>query len=131
MRLIAANIKWIMLISGVLTLTMLFAAIAPTTALQNMFGESLTGPVADIVVRSWGTLIAVNGVVLIYGATRPQYRILIVSAVGVSKLSFILLVASHWSTFMHQQVAVAAVTDSVIVILFVIYLGAMRLTAAP
>ena len=32
--------KWIMLLSGVLTSTMIYAAIAPDAALQSTFGES-------------------------------------------------------------------------------------------
>lgn len=46
-------------IERVLTCTMLYAAIAPQAALRSTFGESLDGPVAEIVVRNWGALIAV------------------------------------------------------------------------
>src|SRR5262249_8429967 len=38
MRWIPANIRWIMLVSGALTCTMLYAAIAPQAALQSTFG---------------------------------------------------------------------------------------------
>src|SRR3954466_13798439 len=58
MRWILSNIRWIMIVSGALTTTMIYAAIAPEAALQSTFGESLHGPVADIVVRNWGALIA-------------------------------------------------------------------------
>jgi hypothetical protein len=53
MRAIVANIKWIMLVSGVLTCTMLYAAIAPQAALRGNFGETLEGPLAEVVVRNW------------------------------------------------------------------------------
>ena len=37
------------------------AALAPEAALRSTFGESVSGPVADIVVRNWGSLIALVG----------------------------------------------------------------------
>jgi hypothetical protein len=55
---IIANIRWIMIASGVLTATMIYAAIAPEAALHSTFGETLDGPLAEIVVRNWGALIA-------------------------------------------------------------------------
>ena len=51
------NIKWIMLVAGVATCTTLAAVIAPQDALVNMFGSSLTEPLANLVVRSWGFLV--------------------------------------------------------------------------
>jgi len=63
-----------MTISGVLTLTMVYALIAPEAALRSTFGESLDGSVADVVVRNWGALIGLVGAMLIYGARRPAVR---------------------------------------------------------
>ena len=54
MTFIARHIKWVMLVSGALTCTMAYAAIAPQAALRSTFGTTLEGPVADIVVRNWG-----------------------------------------------------------------------------
>jgi hypothetical protein len=45
-----------MIVSGVLTMTMVYAALAPEAALRSTFGESVSGPVADIVVRNWGSV---------------------------------------------------------------------------
>ena len=50
-------IKWIMLVVGILTCTMFFAVLFPQMALQNTFGTTLEGPLAEIIVRSWGMLI--------------------------------------------------------------------------
>jgi hypothetical protein len=80
MNWIVGKIKWIMLISGGLTGTMLYAAVAPQAALTSTFGETLEGPVAEIVVRSWGVLIALIGGMLIYGAYDPPGRRLILTA---------------------------------------------------
>ena len=40
MNWIVAKIEWIMLVSGALTCTMLYAAIAPQAALRSTFGET-------------------------------------------------------------------------------------------
>ena len=52
MRWFVRNFKWVMLVSGLLTLTMVQAAFAPQAALRSIFGESLDGPLAEIVVRN-------------------------------------------------------------------------------
>jgi len=123
---IVTNMKWIMVVSGALTCTMLYAAIAPEAALRSTFGETLDGPLADIVVRNWGALIAVVGAMLIYGAfdrpSRPP--ILMIAALG--KLVFIGLVFSHGGRYLSQQAGVAVVIDAVMVVLFVGYLVGER-----
>ena len=92
MNIIAQKIQWIMVISGILTCTMLYAAIAPESALMLTFGESIRGPLAEIIVRNWGALITLVGATLIYGAFQPQYRSLILVIAAVSKAIFIGLV---------------------------------------
>ena len=68
MNWIVTNIKWIMLVSGLLTCTLFYAAIAPQAALRSMFGESLDGQLAEIIVRNWGALLTLVGALQIYGA---------------------------------------------------------------
>jgi hypothetical protein len=53
MKAIASNIRWIMIVSGVLTFTMIYAAVAPQAALMSTFGEMMDGPLAQIIVRNW------------------------------------------------------------------------------
>jgi hypothetical protein len=48
------NFKWVMLVSGLLTLTMVQAAFVPQAALRSTFGDALEGPLAEIVVRKTG-----------------------------------------------------------------------------
>ena len=69
MRLSDTHIKWIMLVSGALTCTMIYAFIAPQAALTSTFGAALEGPVANVVVRNWGALITLVGAMLIYGGS--------------------------------------------------------------
>jgi len=124
-------IKAIMLVSGALTFTMIYAAIAPEAALRSNFGEALAGPVAEIVVRNWGALIALVGAMLIYGAFQPRVRALVLVVAAVSKVLFIALVLTLGRQFLGYSVGVAVVIDAIMVVLFVSYLvGAGRTIAA-
>jgi hypothetical protein len=49
-----------MILSGLLTMTMIYAALAPEAALRSTFGESVSGPVADIVMVFASYLLAVR-----------------------------------------------------------------------
>ncbi|MEQ1866556.1 MAG: hypothetical protein ABL996_18110 [Micropepsaceae bacterium] len=118
------NMQWVMLISGVLTSTMIFAAIAPQAALTSMFGETLEGPLAEIVVRNWGALIAISGGMLIYGAYELDVRPFVLVVVGASKVIFSALVLSQGGRYMTRQAGVAVAMDLVIVGLFAAYLAA-------
>ena len=126
MNWVVAKIKWIMLVSGALTCTMLYAAIAPQAALRSTFGESLEGPLAEIVVRNWGALIALVGAMLIYGAYDAPGRPLILTVAGISKLVFIALVLAHGRDFLGHQVSVAILIDLAAVALFIAYLIGVR-----
>jgi hypothetical protein len=119
---LASKIKWIMLVSGVLTCTMLYAAVAPEAALNSTFGESLQGPVASIVVRNWGALIGLMGLMLIYGAFAPQARRLVLTVAACSKLVFVVLVLSYGTQFLGFQAGVAVIVDSIWVLVFGGYL---------
>lgn len=115
-------IKPIMIISGGLTMTMIYAALAPQAALTSMFGETLTGPLAEIIVRNWGALIAIGGATLIWGALVPAVRTQVLLAVGVSKLVFIGLVLGFGRQYLSGQAGVAIGLDAVCVLLFALYL---------
>lgn len=126
MNLIIAKMKWIMLLSGVLTCTMLYAAIAPQAALRSTFGESLEGALAEIVVRNWGALITLVGAMLIWGAYHPQSRPLILTVAGISKVIFITLILVYGRQYLSQQAGFAIVIDIVMVLLFAVYLIGVR-----
>jgi hypothetical protein len=126
MNWIVANIDWIMIVGGLLTSTMIYAAIAPQAALRANFGETLDGPLAEITVRNWGALIALIGVMLIYGAFDAAARPIILMVAGASKVVFIALVLSQGGRYLRGQVGVAVLIDLVMVGLFAWYLAALR-----
>jgi len=122
MQLIAARTRLIMLITGVITFTTIYAVFAPQAALMSLFGASLTdGALTEIIVRSWGTLVALIGAMLIYGAFKPKERPLILTIAGVSKLIFVGLLLLFGSQYLPKITSLIAL-DSVSVILFAICL---------
>ncbi len=126
MTFVRAQIKWIMLVSGALTCTMLTALVAPGLVLLATFGETLDGQVAEIVVRNWGALIGLVGAMLVHGAFAPKSRSLILVVACVSKAIFIGLVLIYGQRYL-ARAGVAVVGDSVMVVLFALYLlGAPR-----
>ena len=118
-------IKWIMVVSGLLTSTMIYAAVAPRAALLSTFGETLDGPLAEILVRNWGVLIALIGAMLVYGAFNPPVRQLVLVVAGASKIVFITLVLLYGRRYLGNA-GLAVGVDSVMVALFAVYLAAIR-----
>lgn len=117
------NFKWVMVVSGVLTTTMLYAAVAPDASLRSNFGEAIDGQLAQIVVRNWGVLIGLVGLMLIYGAFSEVNRRMALVVATVSKLTFIALVLTLGRQFLQFQVGTAVIVDSIMIVLFLAYLG--------
>jgi hypothetical protein len=125
MNFIRSNIKWIMLAGGVLTCTMALAIVAPQLALQRTFGATLEGPLAEVVVRSWGMLVTLVGAMLIYAAYRPVHRPLVLLVAAVSKAALLLLIAGPGREFA-ATAAPVIVADGLMVVLFIAYLLSIK-----
>ena len=123
MKIINSNIKWIMLISGALTFTMIFAAVAPQQALASMFGSNLEGPLAEIIVRNWGALVAIIGGMLIYGAFNEESRNLVISVAVLSKIIYISLVIING---FGVQLVTAITFDVFVILVLSVYLFSSR-----
>lgn len=121
LNIIFKNIKWIMIIAGLLTCSMIFAVFAPEAALIGMFGEALTEPLAQVVIRSWGFLIFLIGTLLIYGAYNPIHRNLALVITSLSKVVFIALIVIFGPQYI-DKTALTITLDSVLVIVFISYL---------
>ena len=115
-------IKWTMVVSGILTCTMLYAAVAPQAAMIASFGQPLEGPLADIIVRSWGVLVGIVGLLLVYGAFHPPVRRVAWIVAVASKLVFVVLILATGRQFLATGAAVPVTVDSVMVVLFGWYL---------
>ncbi|MFT7562051.1 MAG: hypothetical protein ACI93R_003985 [Flavobacteriales bacterium] len=92
MNFIIKNIKWVMLVSGVLTFTMFYGLFAPQVALESMFGVSFSGTLEDIVIRSWSALVGLIGMILIYGFFSQNNRAFSIAIAAFSKAIFVSLV---------------------------------------
>lgn len=115
-----------MLVSGILTFTMFYGLFAPQAALESMFGISFTGPLEDVIVRSWSALIGLIGAILIYGFFSETNRTFAVSIAAFSKMVFVSLILLYGQEYMDKALS-AIVMDSLIVLVSVIYLFAIRM----
>ena len=112
MNAIVTHIKWIMIISGAITCTMIINTINPEMGLQQHFGASTfsggeDSQIANIVVRGWGFLIALRPFVL--------------SIAIISKSAFILLVLTYGADFLDTAMT-AIVFDTIVIGLYLVYL---------
>ena len=123
MKWIVAYIKWIMLVAGILTALMFHTALAPHASLTHSFGQNLesAGPLAELIVRNWGFLIGLVGLMLIYGAFVPPARRLVLSVATISKIWFVALLLTVGSDYLNQPIRVAVIVDSLEVLLFAAY----------
>jgi hypothetical protein len=119
----------VMIVSGLLTITMLYAAVSPLNAMMTFFGEDLGTPAAAVVVANWGILIALMGALLIYGALHPPSRKLALVVAGASKIAFIWLVLAQGDRYL-AGLGTAVIIDSVMVALFAAYVIFGKPTAA-
>ena len=129
MRFFVDNFKWLMLISGLLTCTMFLGLFSPSTSIQSNFGEAMPGPPSEIIVRNWGALIGLVGIMLIYGAfVEPVRRFALVIA-GLSKAIFITLVLLYGKQYLGFGAGTAVVADTIMIVLYAAYLLMSRKAA--
>lgn len=126
MKFIIKNIKWLMLVSGILTFTMFYGLFAPQEALESMFGASFNGTLENIVIRSWSALVGLIGALLIYGFFSQKNRVFLISIAAFSKVIFVSLVLLYGQEFL-GKVGPAIVMDCVVIILSGVYLLAVRM----
>src|SRR4029077_12898645 len=115
-------------VGGRLASDMIYVVVGPEAALASTFGETLEGPLAELIVRNWGVLITLVGAMLIYGAVDPQQRPLVLVVAGISKAAFIALVLSEGQRYLSHQAGIAIVIDLLMIGLFSWYLLATTIT---
>ena len=125
MNFIIKNIKWVMLVSGVLTATMFYGLFAPQSALESMFGASFNGSLESIIIRSWSALVGLIGAVLIFGAFSEKHRVFAISIAAFSKIIFVSLILVYGQSFLGKT-APAIVMDCAVIVLAVFFLVAVR-----
>ncbi len=126
MNFIITNIKWVMLVSGLLTFTMFYGLFAPQAGLESIFGVSFSGTLENIVIRSWSALVGLIGAILIYGFFNQKYRVFSITIAAVSKLVFVSLVLTYGQEFLGKATPAIAM-DCIVIILTATYLFAVRM----
>jgi len=119
------HIHIVLIVGGLLTISMLQFAIAPTRSSVSSYGETLEGPLVDLMVRGWGFLIALVGAMMLWAAFHPETRALVAGVAIASKLFYIGALVAHRKRFLKGFAAVTVAVDLVMVAL----LGAWLATA--
>ena len=125
MDFIIRNIKWVMLVSGLLTFTTFYGLFAPQAALESMFGVSFNGTLESIIIRSWCGLVGLIGAILIYGAVNDKSRVFSISVAMLSKVIFVSLVMIYGQEFLGKA-GPAIAMDCITIALAAFYLVALR-----
>ena len=126
MRFFLEKFKWVMLVSGLLTITMVIGLFSPKSSMLSNFGETLDGPLAEIIVRNWSALIFLMGAMLVYGAFVEPVRKFALVIAGISKIIFIALVLTFGTKYLGFGAGTAVIADSIMVLLYTAYLIASR-----
>jgi len=108
-----------MVVTGLLTCTMLEAVFDPEMAVGNLFGEQLQGPLANMIVRSWGVLITLTGLMLIYGAFNITNRKFAAAIAAAGKIVYVGLVISLGNPYLSNAALVVGFDTVVAIILFI------------
>ena len=121
---IVQNIDWVLLVSGIGTCSVVLMALAPHAAQRAFFGAIAEGPVANLIARSWGTMVFAAGLMLLYAAYHPEVRLPILLYSIVGKGSFVVLTAAT-PAFRRQTAGMLAVVDLIVIGLLGWYLVAV------
>lgn len=128
MSTVVKNIKWIMLVAGLVTCTTIAAVIAPQDTLFSMFASNLTEPLANLIVRSWGFLVFLMGALLIYGAFNQGSRLLCIITAGVSKVTFLVLILLFGMEYI-ETLWITVVFDMLVITLLGIFVFSTKAIA--
>jgi hypothetical protein len=118
---IGAHIELILIVTGAITAIALVQFIAPAPVLRMIYGEAPTDEVGLAVARHWGLLISLVGALLIYAAFHPSVRgpVMVVAVIEKAVLG---LGVFGTSLRTHPAAAAAAAGDSLIALIYVLYL---------
>jgi hypothetical protein len=122
MNWIIGNIGWILQVSGVATCSMISLALAPRFTTRFVFGESITGPIGELVARSWGVMIFLGGLLLIYASVHPEARLPILLFSIFGKSSFVVPVLAQTPRFLKRRAFTMAFGDVAMIVCFAWYL---------
>jgi hypothetical protein len=119
---IGAHIELILVVTGAITAIAVLQFIAPAPVLGIIYGKAPTDEVGLAVARHWGLLVFLVGALLIYAAFHPQVRSPVMLVAVIEKAALALGVFGT-SLRTHPAAAAIAAGDSLIALIYVLYLA--------
>ena len=118
---IGAHIEIILIVTGATTAMALAQFIAPASISRLIYGAVPTEVVGIALIRHWGLLVFLVGILLIYAAFHPALRAPVTVVAAVEKTAFSLGIFGT-SLRRHPIAAGIAVGDILIPLVYVLYL---------
>jgi hypothetical protein len=121
---IAAQIEWILLITGVATAGAVVVFLAPVTMSKVLFGQAPSEALSIAIARHWGLLLFLVGALLIYAAYHAEVRVPTLIVAIAEKAAFAL---SMFLSFLRRRavVLVMAMADAGMAAVYVLYLAGL------
>jgi hypothetical protein len=118
---LAAHIELILLLTGLATTGALVLFLVPVTMMKMLFGQAPSDSLSLLIVRHWGLLICLVGILLMYAAYHAELRVPTLIVTVVEKVAFALGV--FLSPFRRRPtVLVLALADAGMAAVYMLYL---------
>jgi hypothetical protein len=118
---LAAQIEWILLITGLATAGALLLFLAPVTMMKVLFGQAPSDLLGLLITRHWGLLVFLVGALLAYAAYHVEVRVPALIVAVAEKAAFAL--GMFLSPFRSRPaVLVMALADAGMAGVYVMYL---------
>jgi hypothetical protein len=118
---ISSHIEVILIVTGLYTAGALAQFVAPRRFLKVLFGAESEDALTLLLAQHWGLLAALVGGLLVYAAYQPALRVPAVVIAAVEKLGLAgLIFFGRWPRT--PAATRLAVTDGLMVVLFILYL---------
>jgi hypothetical protein len=121
---LTAHIELILWITGLATAGALVLFLAPVPMMKLLFGQTPSDALSLLIVRHWGLLLFLVGVLLIYAAYDADIRVPTVIVASAEKTAFAL---SVFISPFHQRstVLIMALADAGMVAMYLMYLAGL------
>jgi hypothetical protein len=121
---LAAQIEWILLITGLATAGAIVVFLAPVTMLKMLYGQAPADALSILIARHWGLLVSLVGVLLVYSAYHAEIRVPTMVMAIVEKAAFALGI--FISPFRRRTpVLVMALADAGMAAVYLMYLAGL------
>ncbi len=121
---ISANIKPILVVTGIATASIIAAFFAPAVLLNQLFAEAPTDAVSLAITRHWALLVFCIGALVIYAAYRPDLRKPVLVAAITEKIALVLGILLLPLPLKSGAYGVAA-SDATFTALYLLYLAGL------